>query len=81
MGFSPRSFIHDFDFDVSGLGGEYALVMDLYTYEPDDSKPIYFAPFSHNAAHNPIPEPSTMLLLGSGLLGLAGIGVRKKRKI
>ena len=31
-----------------------------------------------NKATNPIPEPATMLLLGSGLLGL--FGFKRKRK-
>jgi threonine dehydrogenase-like Zn-dependent dehydrogenase len=30
-----------------------------------------FAPFSHDAESSQVPEPGTVMLLGSGLVGLA----------
>lgn len=42
-----------------------------------------FAPFSHDAdapGDTPIPEPGTLLLLGLGLIGIAGFGRKKFKK-
>ena len=35
--------------------------------------------FFDNVATEPVPEPATMLLFGTGLIGLAGVVIRKKK--
>ncbi len=36
--------------------------------------------FFDNVPTQPVPEPATMLLFGTGLIGLAGISMRRKKK-
>jgi hypothetical protein len=41
---------------------------------------INIGALSHISQVNPIPEPTTMLLFGTGLAGLAGLGRRRMKK-
>lgn len=77
-----------FSVDISGLDTDYTLHFDLYnktikTKLVLDVDINEFAPFSHDAesGHStpPVPEPSTLILLGAGLAGIS-LFARKKRK-
>ena len=72
-----------FDFDLTNLDPKYEIPFDLYSEKLakktfTDWYINLFAPFSHDAQSNghQVPEPGTLILLGSGMLGL--IGIRKK---
>ncbi len=61
-----------FTIDTSLLDPNYVLHFDLYNTKIKglDVDVTQFAPFSHDAQSAAVPEPATVLLLGSGLLGL-----------
>jgi hypothetical protein len=69
-----------FDVDLTGVVPFVPVHFDLYAYIEEDKGPgrggnKVFAPFSHDATG--MPEPASMLLLGSGLVGLAAFSRKK----
>jgi hypothetical protein len=72
--------INVYEISVSNLLSG-SLHFDLYDHFLGSNGIQYkFAPFSHDADITTVPEPGTMILLGSGLVGLAGWGRKKFRK-
>jgi len=91
-GFTPNSdgefYYAAFELNTLGMAADYVVHFDLYNEkvarkDATDIDVDDFAPFSHDAeSHpNPVPEPSTMLLLSSGLGGLFTLKSLRKRKI
>lgn len=70
-----------FAIDLTGLADGYGIHFDLYNLNlKNGNTSTVEAPFSHDAEgwSQPVPEPGTVLLLGSGFLGLAIYGRRRK---
>lgn len=64
-----------FTVDTSSLADGTEIHFDLYNTKLKtrtmDVDVTQFAPFSHDAESSSVPEPGTLVLLGTGLLGLA----------
>ena len=79
-------FLETFNVVINSNGGD-ALHFDLFTViddgilalgsGPDKTLVSEFAPFSHDAQTNPIPEPSSALLFSAGML-VAGRAIRRR---
>ena len=62
--------------DITGVGATIAGInINLQNYNT-----IRTNVFADDAFANAVPEPSTLLLLGSGLLGLVGYGRKRMKK-
>jgi hypothetical protein len=75
---TANGYIIDLSISISGYSSVH---FDAFDHVICNNNVKYkFAPFSHDAEGNPVPEPATMLLLGSGLIGLGAFGRKKIRK-
>ena len=83
--FSGGSMVMGITFDAAGnlFATDFSAQSSLYSVNPTTGAATLIGqtgvPFVHSADVNPIPEPATLVLLGTGLAGVAA-KVRRRRK-
>jgi hypothetical protein len=78
---SGTMYYKSFSVNTATLAAGYGIHFDLYNekIKKGDLSLDLFAPFSHDAEYRQVPEPTTILLLGLGMIGVAGMSRKLKK--